>query len=398
MSLAVSQRIQRVKPSAIVALTGRVAQLTAEGKDIISLGAGEPDLDTPPHIAQAGCEAIRSGFTHYTAVDGIAELKDAIIHKFKRENALDYTRSQILVSSGAKQAIFNVILALIDAGDEVVIPAPHWVSYPDIVVLAGGVPVTPWAGPDQGYKITAAQLEAAITDKTRLFILNSPNNPTGAVYTHSELRALAAVLLRHPQVAICTDDIYEHVYWASEPFASLVSICPQLYQRTLIVNGVSKAYAMTGWRIGYCGGPPEVVMAMAALQSQCTSNPSSISQRAALAALNGDQTCVRELTRHFKQRHDHFIAGLNRLPGISCLPGAGTFYAFAHVERAMQMVGAKDDTAFSDYLLQHGGVAAVPGSAFGAPGHLRLAYAHSLATLDEALHRIERCLKAARAA
>jgi aspartate aminotransferase len=396
VSLAVSQRVQRVKPSPIVALTGQIARLKAEGKDIISLGAGEPDLDTPAHIAEAGCEAIRTGFTHYTAVDGFAELKDAIIAKFKRENGLDYTRSQVLVSSGAKQAVFNLILALIDDGDEVVIPAPHWVSYPDMVLLAGGVPVIAAAGVNQGYKITAAQLEAAITPKTRLFILNSPNNPTGAVYTRSELRALAEVLLRHPQVAICTDDIYEHVYWGEEPFTSLASLSHQLYERTVIVNGVSKAFAMTGWRIGYCGGPPEVVMAMATLQSQSTSNPASISQQAALAALTGDQTCVREMTQHFKQRHDYFIAGLNRLPGVTCLPGAGTFYAFAHVERAMQMVGAKDDSAFADYLLHHAGVAVVPGSAFGAPGHLRLAYAHSLAILNEALRRIERCLRGAR--
>jgi len=398
VSLAVSQRVQRVKPSPTVALTGRVAQLKAEGKDIISLGAGEPDFDTPSHIAQAGCEAIRAGFTRYTAVDGIAELKDAIIQKFKRENALDYTRSQILVSSGAKQTIFNLILALIDDGDEVVIPAPYWVSYPEMVLLAGGVPVTPYAGAGQGYKITAAQLEAAITAKTRLFILNSPNNPTGAAYTRSELRALAEVLLRHPQVAICTDDMYEHVYWASEPFASLASICPQLYERIITTNGVSKAYAMTGWRIGYCGGPAELVMAMSAIQSQSTSNPSSIAQRAAVTALNGDQTCVREMNQHFKQRHDYIVAGLNQLPGVSCLAGAGTFYAFAHIERAMQIVGAKDDTAFAEYLLHHGGIAVVPGSGFGAPGHMRVSFASSLATLEEALRRIERSLKAAQAA
>jgi aspartate aminotransferase len=398
VSLAVSQRVQRVKPSPTVALTGRVAQLKAEGKDIISLGAGEPDFDTPPHIAQAGSDAIRTGFTRYTALEGAAELKDAIIRKFQRENGLHYTRSQILVSTGGKQSIFNLILALIDGGDEVVIPAPYWVSYPEMVLLAGGVPVIAYAGPEQGYKITPAQLESAINAKTRLFILNSPSNPTGAAYTRAELLALGEVLLRHPHVAICTDEIYEHIYWANEPFVSLASACPGLYERTITTNGVSKAYAMTGWRIGYCGGPPEVVAAMATIQSQSTSNPSSIAQHAAIAALDGEQACVAEMNRHFKQRHDYVVARLNQLPGVSCLVGAGTFYAFANVERAMQIVGSKDDKAFAEYLLNHGEVAVVPGSGFGAPGHMRLSFATSLAILEEALRRIERSLKAAQAA
>ena len=319
MSLPVSKRVQRVKPSPTVALTGRVAQLKAEGKDIIGLGAGEPDFDTPTHIADVGVDAIRKGHTRYTPVEGTAELKDAIIAKFKRENGLDYARKQILVSSGAKQTIFNLILAVIDPGDEAVIPAPYWVSYPDMVLLADGVPVTPYAGADQGYKITPAQLEAAITPKTRLFILNSPSNPTGAAYTRAELRALGEVLMKHPKVVICTDDMYEHIYWADEPFVSFASVCPELYDRVVTTNGVSKAYAMTGWRIGYCGGPVEIVTAMATIQSQSTSNPSSISQKAAVAALNGDQSCVREMNKHFKQRHDFIVAGLNKLPGVSCL-------------------------------------------------------------------------------
>ncbi len=398
MSLAVSQRVQRVKPSPTVALTGRVAQLKAEGKDIISLGVGEPDFATPMHIAAAGTAAIQSGFTRYTAVDGIAELKDAVIRKFKVDNGIDYTRSQILVSCGAKQSIFNLVLALIDAGDEVVIPAPYWVSYPDMVLMAGGIPVAPYAGAEQGFKITPAQLEAAITPKTRLFILNSPSNPTGAAYSRAELRALGTVLLRHPQVAICTDDMYEHIYWGPEPFTTLANVCPGLYERTVITNGVSKAYAMTGWRIGYCAGPAEVIAAMSIIQSQSTSNPSSIAQQAAVTALNGDQGCVREMTRHFKQRHDFIVAGLNQLPGVSCLPGDGTFYAFAAIERAMQIVGVKDDTAFAEYLLNHAGVAVVAGSGFGAPGYIRLSFAAGLATLEEALRRIERSLKAAQAA
>jgi aspartate aminotransferase len=398
MSLPISQRVQRVKPSPTVALTGRVAQLKAEGKDIIGLGAGEPDFDTPEHIADAGVNAIRKGFTRYTPLEGNADLKDAIIAKFKRENGLDYKRSQILVSNGAKQTIFNLILALVDAGDEVIIPAPYWVSYPDMVMLADGVPVTPFAGADQGFKITPAQLEAAITPRTRLFILNSPSNPTGAAYTRAELRALGDVLVEHPHVAICTDDMYEHIYWADEPFASLVSVCPELYDRTITTNGVSKAYAMTGWRIGYCGGPVEIVTAMSTIQGQSTSNASSIAQKAAVVALNGDQQCVREMNKHFKQRHDFIVDGLNKLAGVSCLAGAGTFYAFANIEGAMRIMGAKDDNAFAEHLLVQGGVAVVPGSGFGAPGHMRLSFACSMQTLEEALKRMDRVMKEAQAA
>lgn len=398
VSLPVSKRVQRVKPSPTVALTGRVAQLKAEGKDIIGLGAGEPDFDTPTHIADAGVDAIRKGHTRYTPVEGTAELKDAIIAKFKRENALAYQRKQILVSTGAKQTIFNLILAVIDPGDEAVIPAPYWVSYPDMVLLADGVPVTPYAGAEQGYKLSPAQLEAAITPKTRLFILNSPSNPTGAAYTRAELRALGEVLMKHPKVVICTDDMYEHIYWADEPFVSLASVCPELYDRIITTNGVSKAYAMTGWRIGYCGGPVEIVTAMSTIQGQSTSNPSSIAQKAATAALNGDAACVREMNEHFKQRHDFTVAGLNKLPGVSCLHGAGTFYAFANVERAMSIVGVKDDNAFAEHLLSHGGVAVVPGSGFGAPGHMRLSFACSMQTLEEALRRMEKTLRAAQAA
>ncbi len=398
VSLSVSRRVQSVKPSPTVALTGRVAQLKAEGRDIIGLGAGEPDFDTPIHIADAGVEAIRKGFTRYTPVEGNADLKDAIIGKFKRENGIDYKRNQIIVSTGAKQTIYNLVMATINPGDEAVIPAPYWVSYPDMVMLADGIPVMPYAGPEQGYKITPEQLEAAITPKTRLFILNSPSNPTGAAYTKAELRALGDVLVRHPQVIICTDDMYEHIYWAPEPFASLLTICPELYDRTVTTNGVSKAYAMTGWRIGYCGGPVELVSAMSIIQSQSTSNPSSIAQKAATVALNGDQACVREMNKHFKARHDYLVAGLNKLPGVSCLPGAGTFYAFANIEKAIKLLGVKDDNAFAEHLLTHGGVAVVPGSGFGAPGHMRLSFACSLETLEEALKRIDKALKTAQAA
>ncbi|MES1192404.1 MAG: pyridoxal phosphate-dependent aminotransferase [Steroidobacter sp.] len=394
-TVSLSRRIQRVKPSPTLALTSRVAQLKAEGKDIIGLGAGEPDFDTPVHIADAGVEAIRKGFTRYTPVEGTADLKDAIIAKFKRDNHIEYKRNQILVSSGAKQTIYNLIMSVVDPGDEVVIPAPYWVSYPDMVELADGKPVMPFAGAAQGYKLTAAQLEAAITPRTKLFILNSPSNPTGAAYTRAELRALGDVLKKHPQIIICTDEMYEHIFWAPEPFASFLTVCPELYDRVVTVNGVSKAYAMTGWRIGYCGGPAELVKAMGTIQGQSTSNPSSISQKAATAALNGDQSCVREMNKHFKQRHDFIVAGLNKLPGVSCLPAAGTFYAFANIEAAMKATGTTDDNAFADYLLNEAGVAVVPGSGFGAPGHMRLSFACSMETLTEALKRIDAALKKA---
>jgi aspartate aminotransferase len=373
-------------------MTARAAKLKAEGKDIIGLAAGEPDFDTPGHISDAGIEAIRKGNTRYTAVDGTAELKDAIIAKFKRDNALVYERAQILVSSGAKQTCFNACAALLDPGDECVIPAPYWVSYPDMTLLADGIPVSVYAGPSQGYKITAAQLAAAITPRTKLFIINSPSNPTGAAYTKAELQALGQVLAKHPRIAIASDEMYEHIYWASEPFTSFAQANPQLYDRTITINGVSKAYAMTGWRIGYCGGPKEVVAAMSTIQGQSTSNASSISQRASTVALNGDQACVAEMNKAFKARHDFVIAGLNAIPGISCLAGAGTFYAFANVEGAMRALGLKDDNEFAEYLLVHAGVAVVPGSGFGAPNHMRISFACSMDTLKDALHRIERIM------
>jgi aspartate aminotransferase len=346
------------------------------------------------HIADAGVQAIRSGFTRYTSVDGIAELKDAIIAKFKRDNDISYTRPQVLVSSGAKQTIFNLCMAVLDAGDEAIIPGPYWVSYPDMVMLADGIPVTPSAGPEQGYKISPKQLAAAVTSKTRLFLLNSPSNPTGAAYTRAELRALADVLVQHPRILIGTDDMYEKIYWGSEPFASLLTVAPELYDRTVTINGVSKAYAMTGWRIGYCGGPKEIVTAMGTIQGQSTSNASSISQKAALAALNGDQQCVADMNRAFKERHDFLVAALNSLPGVSCLPGAGTFYAFADVRGAMRNLGLRDDNSFCELLLNQALVAVVAGSGFGAPGHMRLSFACSRETLEKAVERIRAVLPA----
>ena len=392
MPLSLSKRVQKVKPSPTLAMTARAAKLKAEGKDIIGLAAGEPDFDTPVHIADAGVDAIRKGITRYTAVDGTAELKDAIIAKFKRDNALTYDRAQILVSSGAKQTCFNACAALLDPGDECVIPAPYWVSYPDMALLADGVTISVYAGPSQGYKITAAQLAAAITPRTKLFIINSPSNPTGAAYTKAELQALGEVLAKHPQIAIASDEMYEHIYWAAEAFTSFAQANPQLYDRTITINGVSKAYAMTGWRIGYCGGPKEVIAAMSTVQGQSTSNASSISQRASTVALNADQSDVAEMNKAFKARHDFVVAGLNAIPGISCLAGAGTFYAFANVEAAMRSLGLKDDNEFAEYLLVHAGVAVVPGSGFGAPNHMRISFACSMDTLKDALRRIERVI------
>jgi aspartate aminotransferase len=392
--LTTSRRAQRVKPSPTLAVTALYLRLKSEGKDVIGLGAGEPDFDTPAHIAEAGVQAIRTGFTRYTNVDGTPELKDAVIAKFKRDNGISYERPQILVSSGAKQSIFNLCMAVLDPGDEVIIPAPYWVSYPDMVLLADGIPVTPNAGPEQGYKITHKQLAAAMTSKTRLFLLNSPSNPTGAAYTRAELRALADVLVQNPRVLIGTDDMYEKIYWGSEPFASLLTVAPELYDRTITINGVSKAYAMTGWRIGYCGGPKEIITAMTTIQGQSTSNPSSISQKAAVAALNGDQQCVTDMNRAFKERHDFVVAGLNSLPGVSCLKGAGTFYAFADVRGAMRNLGLRDDNAFCEYLINKALVAVVAGSGFGAPGHMRLSFACSQSMLEKAIERMRAVLPA----
>jgi aspartate aminotransferase len=392
--LPVSRRVQRVKPSPTLAVTARAARLKAEGKDVIGLGAGEPDFDTPMHIADAGVDAIRSGFTRYTNVEGIDELKDAIIAKFSRDNGLTYERSQILVSAGAKQAVYNLCMAVLDPGDEAIIPAPYWVSYPDMVLLADGLPVMPLAGLAQGYKITPRQLAAAITPKTRLVILNSPCNPTGAAYTRAELRALGEVLIEHPRIVIGTDDMYEKIYWEPEPFCSLVTAVPELIPRTVTINGVSKSYAMTGWRLGYCGGPKEIIAAMAIVQGQSTTNASSIAQKAATVALNGDQTCVAKMTEAFKARRDFVVRALNSLPGVSCLPGSGTFYAFADVSRAMASIGCRDDNEFAEMLLTDAGVAVVPGSGFGAPGHVRLSFACSMQTLEVALDRIARLLVA----
>ncbi len=388
MDIQLSQRVGRVKPSPTLAITALAAQLKASGRDIIGLGAGEPDFDTPGHIKQAGIEAIQKGETRYTAVDGTPALKQAIIRKFKRDNGLDFTPKQILVSCGGKQSFYNLCQALLNAGDEVIIPAPYWVSYPDMVLLADAVPVIVAAGQADNFKLSAAQLEAAITPKTRLFVINSPSNPTGVAYTGEELAALGEVLRRHPQVLIATDDMYEHVLFEGRKFVNILNVCPDLYARTIVLNGVSKAYAMTGWRIGYAGGPEKLIQAMNIIQSQSTSNPTSISQYAAVVALDGDQSFIQTMVSAFEQRHAFVLKAFNAMDGVECLPADGTFYSFPNVEGMIQRLGLEDDTALASYLLDKTGVAVVPGSAFGLAGHIRISFATSMANLENALGRI----------
>jgi len=394
--IRLSRRVQRVKPSPTLAVSSRARELRAAGKDVIGLGAGEPDFDTPAHIKAAAIEAINKGFTKYTAVDGTPELKQAIIDKFIRDNNLSYEANQILVSCGGKQSFFNLAQALLDADDEVIIPAPYWVSYPDMVLLADGKPVIVSAGIDQGFKISPEQLSAAITDKTRLFIINSPSNPTGACYAHSELVALGEVLRNHPQVLIATDDMYEHILWSQEPFCNIAMACPDLVERTIVLNGVSKMYAMTGWRIGYAAGPRSLIAAMKKIQSQSTSNPASISQVAATAALNGDQTCIKPMLDAFKERHDLVVDRLNKIRGVRCLPSEGTFYAFPTLADAIaKLNGINNDVEFAEMILNEVGIAMVPGSAFGAENYMRISYATGMETLIEALNRLQNKLGAA---
>lgn len=393
MNIRLSERVQSIKPSPTLAVTARAAAMRAAGKDIVGLGAGEPDFDTPEHIKQAAIKAIQDGFTKYTAVDGTAGLKQAIVAKFKRENGFDYTPKQILVSCGGKQSFYNLAQALINPGDEVIIPAPYWVSYPDMVLLAGGVPVIVDAPQAQGFKITPAQLEAAITPKTRLFVINSPSNPTGMAYSADELAALGEVLRRHPGVVVATDDMYEHIVWKAGSFVNILNTCPDLYDRTMVLNGVSKAYSMTGWRIGYAAGPAGLIEAMTNIQSQSTSNPTSISQVAAEVALNGDQSFIADMNKAFKHRHDYVVAALNAIPGVECLETDGTFYVLPNVQGVIDRLdGVQDDLGLAEYLIEQGGVAVVPGSAFGAPGCMRLSIATSMANLEKALGRIKAAL------
>lgn len=396
--MELSKRVQAIKPSPTLAVTARAARLKAEGKDIIGLGAGEPDFDTPQHIKDAAIEAIRKGFTKYTPVAGTPSLKQAVVAKLKRDNGLVYEPKQILVSCGGKQSFFNLVQAVVDPGDEVVIPAPYWVSYPDIVLLASGQPIFIEAGIEQGFKITPQQLAAAITPRTKLVVLNSPSNPTGAVYTQQEFAALGAVLREHPRVIIASDDMYEHILLAENGFSNILNACPDLYPRTIVLNGVSKAYSMTGWRIGYAAGPAPLINAMENVQSQSTSNPTSISQVAAEAALNGEQSCIVPMVEAFRERHRFVVDRLNSIPGMHCLDSGGAFYAFPDVREAITrlssrgVTGDTSDVTFCEYLLEQAGVAVVPGSAFGAEGYMRLSFATSMDNLRAALDRIHKAV------
>lgn len=379
-------------PSATSAVLGLAARLREEGRDVISLGAGEPDFDTPEHIKEAAIKAIHDGQTKYTAIDGTASLKAAIQRKFARDNDLTYAPNEILVSCGAKHTLFNLCMGILSPGDEAIIPVPYWVSYPDMVRVADGIPVVVDTGIESSFKVTPEQLEASITDKSRLLFLNSPSNPSGSCYTREELVALGEVLVKHPNIVIAADDIYEHVHWGESPFCSLATAVPELKNQTVTINGVSKCYAMTGWRIGYAGGPAEVIEAMKTIQSQCTSNPCSISQVAATAALDGDQACVVRMNEAYTARSDYIVAALNDIPGFECRKGEGAFYAFPRVTGAIESLGFKDDFELVEKLLNDAIVVLVPGSPFGSPGYVRISFACSIPDLEEAVKRIRSVL------
>ncbi|MEW5424534.1 pyridoxal phosphate-dependent aminotransferase [Amorphus sp. 3PC139-8] len=387
--------LARVKPSATIAVTNKAAELKRAGRDVIGLGAGEPDFDTPDFVKEAAIAAIREGKTKYTAVDGIPELKEAIVEKFRRENELDYKTSQISVGTGGKQVLYNALMATLNPGDEVVIPAPYWVSYPDMVLLGGGSPVAVETSEATAYKMTPEALDAAITPKTKWVLLNSPSNPSGAAYTRDELAALGAVLVKHPHVWVMTDDMYEHLVYDDFAFTTIAQVCPELFERTLTVNGVSKAYAMTGWRIGFAGGPDFLIKAMAKIQSQSTSNPCSISQWAAVAALNGPQGFIAENNIVFKQRRDLVVSMLNQANGISCPTPEGAFYVFPSCAGLIGRSAPSGKVLETDEdvvteLLEQEGVAVVQGSAFGTGPNFRISYATSTKALETACERIQR--------
>ncbi|MEO1939421.1 pyridoxal phosphate-dependent aminotransferase [Candidatus Thioglobus sp.] len=383
-----SDRVGKVKPSATLAITAKANELKAQGIQIVSMGSGEPDFDTPKNVQQAAVEAIHNGQTRYTAVDGTPELKQAIRDKFKRENNLEYSPTEVMVSSGGKQVFYNLCQAILNNGDEVIIPSPYWVSYPDMVILADATPVIVEAGLEQDFKITPEQLEASITKKTKLFVINSPSNPTGAVYSKAELQALSAVLKNHPQVFIITDDIYEHIRWGEDDFINIVMADTSLKERTIILNGVSKGYAMTGWRIGYGAGPEIIIKAMKKIQGQSTSNPCSIAQAAALEALNGDQSFIGTMVSAFEERHEYIVNALNAIDGIECPRSQGAFYSFPRVEGLIKRLGLKDDVELSTYCLEELNIALVPGSAFGAPGYVRFSFATSMENIKQAVTRL----------
>lgn len=388
-----SRRISQLPASPTLAISAKAKSLAAAGRDVLNLSAGEPDFNTPEFIRRAACEALERGETRYTPADGTTELKQAIIAKLQRENGLKYQAEQIIATTGAKQALFNAALAALNPGDEVLIPAPYWVSYPAQAQLAEARPVFIECPAERGFKLTPEALERAITPKSRMLVLNSPGNPSGAVYSRGELEALGAVLERHEDLLLVSDDIYEHlIYNEDKPFLNIAMVVPALRERTLVVNGVSKAYAMTGWRLGYAAGPTWLVSAMKKLQSQSTSNPATASQAGAVAALTGDQACVAEMRAAFRSRRDRFVSGLNELPGLSCALPDGAFYAFVDCREAIAARGLDGDLAFAEWLLEGPELAAVPGSAFGLDGFMRFSYACDQATLDHTVERLGNAL------
>lgn len=387
MDMRLATRMHKIKPSPTLAVAEKANQLKAQGRDIIGLGTGEPDFDTPQFIKDAAISAIQSGFTKYTAVDGIVDLKKAIQHKLKEENALEYELDEIIVGTGGKQCCYNLCMALLNPGDEVIIPAPYWVSYPDMVMLADGVPVIISTSALQHFKMTPKQLEEAITPKTKMIFINSPSNPSGVAYSKEELFALGQVLKKHPQIWIATDDMYEHILW-KKPFYNIVNTVPELKKQTIVLNGVSKAYAMTGWRIGYAAGDKGVIEQMKSVQSQSTSNPCSIAQKAAVAALMGNQSVVEEMNQAFHERHEYVYQRLKDMPCVDVVPADGTFYLFPSVQKAIAQQGMQDDLEFAQRLLDEKGLALVPGSAFGTSGCVRISFATSLAVLEKAMDRM----------
>jgi aspartate aminotransferase len=385
----ISNNLKRIKPSPTIAVTTKAREMRASGKDVIGLGAGEPDFDTPDNVKEAAIEAIKNGDTKYTAVDGTPDLKKAIVEKFKRENNLDYTTDQITVGTGGKQVIYNTFMATLNKGDEVIIPAPFWVSYPDMALLAGGTPKIIKCEEKDGFKLSAKKLEKAISKKTKWLILNSPSNPTGAGYTKKEIEDLSKVLLKHKKIFVLSDDIYEHIRYEGFNFFTIAQIS-ELKERTLTMNGVSKSYAMTGWRIGYAAGPKEIINAIRKIQSQSTSNPSSISQAAAVEALNGQQNFIKERAEAFKERRDFVVSGLNNIKGINCLTPNGAFYVFPSCKGLLnKKTKLKTDTEFVQKLLEKSMVAVVQGSAFGLDGYFRISYATSMENLKKAITRIK---------
>lgn len=392
MPILLSERTGRIKPSATMAVNAKATELKSQGIDIINLSVGEPDFPTPTPIKQAGIDAINEDITTYSAADGLPALKSAITNKLRRDNRLEYEAKEIIVTPGAKQALFNAAMATLNKGDEAIIPAPYWVSYSAMVELADGTPVIVQTSPDKRFKLTAEQLETSITDKTKLLFLNSPSNPTGMVYTKEEYEALGAILEKHPHIGIIVDDIYEYILWGQPEFTNFLNACPQLRDRTIVINGVSKAYAMTGWRIGYSAAPEAVTKAMKKVQSHSTSCACSISQMAAIKALEMPYRDLNFMYNKFKERHDMVVKELGTINGITCYPADGAFYVFPHVQSVIDRLGLEDDIALSNHILEKAHVATVPGTAFGSPGYLRISCAASNEALAEAIERLKKCL------